>query len=275
MRLKTGIERPLKNVMSIYKMRAPASFSRWITTHRPNPRARLRLFCLPYAGGGTSIFYTWPDSLPPSIEVRPVQLPGRGSRLNERPFTEMGPLVRSLARAMLPYVDKPFAFFGHSMGALVSFELARQLCREYGLSPSHLFVSGCVAPQLTGSGKRTYALLDPEFVEELRHLNGTPRELLANEEFMSMMLPVLRADFMVCETYKYVNDIALDCPVTAYGGLQDYSVRCEDLEAWRCQSTGSFSMHMFRGDHFFLHTAQSLLLQALSLDLDQYVRLAA
>src|ERR1051325_10756813 len=101
--------------MSIHKMRPPAASSLWFATHRPNPKARLRLFCLPYAGGGTSIFYSWPDGLPPSIEVRPIHLPGRGARFTEPAFNEMAPLVKAIARAMLPYADKPFAFFGHSM----------------------------------------------------------------------------------------------------------------------------------------------------------------
>ncbi|HWP45366.1 MAG TPA: thioesterase II family protein [Blastocatellia bacterium] len=261
--------------MSIFNMMPPKTPSRWFSLRRENPGARLRLFCLPYAGGGTNIFHNWPDGLPSSIEVRPVQLPGRGARLNEPPYTEMAPLVDAIMGSMLPYLDKPFALFGHSMGALIGFELARQLRRVYGQRPSHLFVSASVAPHLAGSGRKVHAMLDPEFVEELRYLNGTPRELLANEEFMRLMLPVLRADFKVCETYTYVDDLRLDCPLTAYGGLQDESVRCQDLEAWRHHTTGSFAMHLFRGDHFFLHTARPLLLEVISRDLEEDERLAA
>jgi medium-chain acyl-[acyl-carrier-protein] hydrolase len=237
----------------------------WITIPNPNPAAKLRLFCFPYAGGGASTFRSWAfNEITPTIEVCPIELPGRGLRMKEEPFTRMLPLVQAIAPSLLPYCDKPFAFFGHSMGGLISFELARLLRRDYGCNPSHLFISGRRAPQVPDPSPPIHTLPNSEFLEELRRLNGTPEAVLQNEELMQLLLPTLRADFAVLETYAYTPEPPLGCPITAFGGLQDQEVCCELLEAWREQTHAAFSRQMFPGDHFFLHTAQSLLLQSLN-----------
>lgn len=245
-------------------MTATPTSNSWIRCPKPNPQARLRLFCFPYAGGWTLSFRTWSESLPTAVEVCTVELPGRGTRLLETPFTRLEPLVQVLAQALLPHLDKPFAFFGHSMGGLVSFELARFLRKNFGLIPVHLFVSGRCAPQLPATDPPIHALPEPEFLEELRRLNGTPQEVLKNAELRQLCLPALRADFAVIETYVYKAGLTLDCPITAFGGLQDREVSCDQLEAWRDQTSASFSQQMLPGDHFFLHSAQPLLLQILS-----------
>jgi medium-chain acyl-[acyl-carrier-protein] hydrolase len=241
----------------------------WITCRKPSPQARLRLFCFPYAGGGVSIFRAWSDGLPADVEVCPVQLPGRGTRLTEPPFTRLSPLIQALAEALFPLLDKPFAFFGHSLGALVSFELARQLRRQYGVGvqPVHLFVSADRAPQIPNRDPPVHTLPEGEFLVELRRLNGTPSEVLEDEELRQIMLPVLRADFAVYETYVYSTEPPLNCPLSAFGGLQDQRVSLGDLEAWRDQTSVSFSLRMFPGDHFFLNTTQPVLLRVLSEEL--------
>lgn len=241
----------------------------WITCPKPNLQASLRLFCFPYAGSGALTFGTWPDRLLTNVELHPVELPGRGTRLMEAPFTRMEPLVQAISSALLPYLNKPFAFFGHSMGGLVSFELARLIRRDYGLRPIHLFVSGRRAPQIPDSDPPIHALPEPEFLEALRHFNGTPKAVLANTELMQLLLPTLRADFAVIETYVYTPEPPLDCPTTVFGGLQDPEVSCDSLEAWREQTSIAFSLKMLAGDHFFLHSAQSLLLQFLARELHQ------
>src|SRR5215213_1931004 len=114
----------------------------WFMSQRPNPRARLRLFCFPYAGGGAAIYRLWPQNLPSEVEVCGAHLPGRGTRLREQPFTGLDALVDAAAEAIAPSLDKPFALFGHSMGAMISFELARRLCDQGRPQPTHLFVSG-------------------------------------------------------------------------------------------------------------------------------------
>jgi medium-chain acyl-[acyl-carrier-protein] hydrolase len=243
----------------------------WLMRLNPNPQARLRLFCLPYSGAGASIFTHWAKVLSPAIEVCAVQLPGRESRLAEPPFTSLEALVAALAPVLQPYCDRPFAFFGHSMGALISFDLARLLRREYGLLPVLLGVSGHRAAQLPDRHPPAHVLPDPELIAELRRLNGTPREVLDHLELLQLILPILRADFAVCETYAYTDDRPLECPIAAFGGLQDNDVGREEIEAWCEQTSSAFSLRMLPGDHFFLNTARPLLLQVLARELAQHV----
>jgi medium-chain acyl-[acyl-carrier-protein] hydrolase len=245
--------------------------SAWLAHVRPNPQARLRLFCLPYSGGNASIFAAWADILPAAIEVCPIQLPGHGSRIAEPPLAENGPLVEAIAAALLPFLDRPFAFFGHSMGALLSFEVARLLRRRHGLSPVGLYVSAHRAPQLPDRGPVLHALPAPAFWDELRRLNGTPPEVLAHAELRQLIEPILRADFTVCEVYAYAEDEPLACPITAFGGLQDHDVTRDELAAWREQTHGAFALRMLPGDHFFINTARMLLLQALARELAQWL----
>jgi len=245
-------------------MRAGASLRElWLISPKPNPQAALRLFCFPYAGGSAAIFRQWAEVLPPEIEVCPVQLPGRGARLKEQPFTQLGPLIDSLVTALRDQLHKPFALFGHSMGASIGFEFARRVREEYGLLPTHLFLSGRRAPHLPESKPNVYDLPEAEFLQRVRSLNGTPREVLEHPELMQLMIPLLRADFAICETYAYRPGPPLACPLAVFGGLQDQEVRREELEGWREQTSASFTLHMLPGDHFFLHTSRHLLLETI------------
>jgi medium-chain acyl-[acyl-carrier-protein] hydrolase len=240
-----------------------------MSLYRPKPQARLRLFCFPYAGGGASIFRDWADSLPATVEVRPIQLPGRESRFRERPFSQITELLPALSLALQPYLDKPFAFWGHSMGALISFELARRLRRENKPGPLHLFLSGHKAPQLPDSLPSIHQLPDKEFLQEVRKLNGAPEAVWRNIELMQLMLPVLRADFTLVETYTYTDEQPLDCSISAFGGLHDDRVSHDDLKAWQAQTQHAFTLRMFPGDHFYIHSHSSQLLSVLSQDLRQ------
>lgn len=241
-----------------------ASTKPWLVCHQPNPYADLRLFCLPYAGGGASIFRTWPDALPVSVEVVPVHLPGRETRISEQPFRRLQPLVGAIADAVAPHLSKPYAIFGHSMGALLGFELARHLRREGLPLPLHLFVSARDAPQHFEGCVQTYALPEPDFVEEVRGLNGTPSGVLEHPELRKLVLPVLRSDFELLQTYSYAHEPELDCPISAFGGQQDYRLTREHLEGWRKQTSASFTLDMLPGDHFFLRPSQQLLLDLIS-----------
>jgi medium-chain acyl-[acyl-carrier-protein] hydrolase len=246
--------------------------NRWLTLTRENTSSKLRLFCFPYAGGGAQIFYNWQMALPASVEVCPVQLPGRGNRLMEHPFTQLMTLVEAVAESLMPHLNKPFAFFGHSMGSLIGFELTRLLRRECALQPVHLFVSGRTAPQIADPDLPTYNLPEDGFMAELHRLKGTPKELLGNVELMQLMLPLLRADFEVCQTYPYRDERPLECPITTYGGLDDEHVNYEQFKAWEQQTNGAFRLRMFPGGHFFLHSERELLLQTLSVELHELVR---
>lgn len=258
--------------MAVSTANNKAAVTPWLLRPRPNTHARLRLFCFPYAGGAATIYRLWQDKLPLSVEVSPVQLPGRGKRLSETPFTDVQAMVRAAAEALRPYMDMPFAFFGHSMGAMISFELARELRREHRVMPRQLFLSARRAPQVKNREKITYNLPDAEFIDDLRTLEGTPKEVLEQPELMQLMMPLLRADFAVCDTYEYVEEPPLDCPISVFGGLQDSGVTREHLQAWREQTTGAFSLRMVPGDHFFLNAAPAVLFQGLSQDLRELTR---
>jgi medium-chain acyl-[acyl-carrier-protein] hydrolase len=173
-------------------------------------------------------------------------------------------LVEAIAEALIPSLDKPFIFFGHSMGGLLSFELARKLHMQQDLSPSHLFVSGRHAPQLPDPDPPIHNLPEPDFLEALRRLNGTPLVVLEDAELMQMVLPTVRADLAVVETYTYRPAPPLNCPITVFGGWQDPKTSPDLLDAWREQTTAGFSRRMLPGDHFFLHTAQAGLLELLA-----------
>jgi medium-chain acyl-[acyl-carrier-protein] hydrolase len=241
--------------------------SAWLICPKPNPWARLRLFCFPYAGGGSGIYRPWTAGLPETIELWCVRLPGRESLRSTPAFTRLVALVKALAPIILPYLDRPFAFFGHSMGGLISFELIHELRRQHDLAPVHLFVSGRHAPQLPDQAPRLHHLPESEFLTQLRRLNGTPEAVLQDTELMQFFLPILRADFAVCETYTYTAKPPLTCPISAFGGWQDPRVCYDELAAWREQTRGAFMQRMLPGDHFFLHSAQEQLLRALAQDL--------
>ena len=248
-------------------MTGATAIDNWIAFRKPNPQVRLRLFCFPYAGAGAAIYRTWSEVLPSDVEICPVQFPGRGTRLAERPFTQLEPLVQELHSALEPLFDRPFAFFGYSLGALVAFEVARHCRRRSEVQPVRLFVSADRAPQLARRDRPIHALPEAEFLAEMRRLNGTPRALSENVELMAIMLPTLRADLCVYEASRYAAEPPLACGISAFGGLQDQRVSRGDLEAWRDQTSASFSLRMFPGDHFFLNTMQPLLLDALSEEL--------
>lgn len=239
----------------------------WILSPRPNPRARLRLFCFPYAGGGASAFCNWPVGLPSEIELCAVQLPGRENRFNEPAFTQISQLLHELVHNLQPFLDQPFAFFGHSMGSLINFELARQLRRDLLPSPVYLFVSGGRAPHLLNSEPPSYQLSDSEFINRMCIYNGIPEVVFQDADLIQLLLPKLRADVELLETYIYTKDEPLGCPISAFGGVSDPTVSQYDLSAWREQTSSIFNLCMLPGDHFFLQSARNQLLQNISLDL--------
>jgi medium-chain acyl-[acyl-carrier-protein] hydrolase len=230
----------------------------------------IRLFCLPYAGGGASVFRSWPGLFDADTGIYPVQLPGRENRIEERPFSNMQALVDGLSEALLPYLQQPFALFGHSIGARIAFELTRNLRKKWNLRPRHLIVSGSRAPHIP-EPKPLHHLSDDEFVEELRRFSGTPEEVLRNRELMEMFIPVLRADFSVDETYLHAQDEPLDCPITAFGGTEDNEANRQELEAWACHTRAGFDFEMLEGDHFFLHSQRDALVRSVSRILSRHI----
>jgi medium-chain acyl-[acyl-carrier-protein] hydrolase len=237
--------------------------SLWVQVNRPRPvPRRLRLICLPPAGGGASRYRDWPAHLPDDVEVVSVQLPGRENRFGEPPIDSMDQLIGALLDGLAGYLVPPFALFGHSMGALIAFELVRQL-RPRGVAPVHLFVSGCQAPGLPSRSPDWHTLPDREFIATVAELGGIPPELLADRQFLDMMLPTLRSDCALAETYVSRPQAPLSCPVSAFGGLQDQEVFPEDVRAWSRHTTGPFRVHLLPGDHFFINAARLDLLRLL------------
>jgi medium-chain acyl-[acyl-carrier-protein] hydrolase len=218
---------------------------------RAAPSPRLRLVCIPYAGGAPSAFRGWLELLPPEIDLWAAQPPGHGARVDSPPLECLEPMVDELAGALTAEPATPTAIFGHSMGALLGFELAREL-RRRGHPPQWLFASGHRAPQLETTDPPAHELDDAGFLARLRELGGTPEEALEHPELMDVFLPILRADFAAVETYAYRPEAPLACGITAFGGDGDERVSRRELEAWRAQTVGRFAAHSLPGGHFFL-----------------------
>jgi len=247
----------------------------WFKVFRARPEAALRLFCFPFAGGGASVYRLWPESLPEWVEVCGVQPPGRESRWREAPFRRMEPLADAAAAAIGSRLDRPFAFFGHSMGGALAYEVTRRLVASGNGDgarrlPLHLFVSGRRAPGLADDEEPIHALPRDEFIDAIRGYSGTPEEVLQNRELMELVEPLLRADFEVSETYspQPVRE-PLDVPVTALGGVGDEDVSEEHLEAWRNETRGPFRKQMFDGGHFFLNERSADVLAVVRRELTQ------
>ena len=243
----------------------------WFPKRNSGEAAQLKLFCFPYAGGTSQIYRGWEEYLPPAVELIPVELPGRLQRLREPAFVSMPDLVESLTKIMTPLVDKPFAFFGHSMGAIIAFELAKKMRSLFNRQPELLCVSGRRAPQIPSNKPTTYNLPKDEFIAELRRIDGTPREVLDHAELMELVFPLLRADFQLIETYEYNEGAPLSCPIVAYAGQSDEEANGELMSVWQSQTTSDFALHVLPGDHFFLRTSRSRLLGLLSRQLRECV----
>ena len=231
-----------------------------------NPAVRLRLFCFPYAGAGASVYRPWWNEIARGVQICSVQFPGRGSRFNEPRHTRVQPLIQALTDSLWPLPDVPFALFGHSMGALLAFEFAREL-RRRGREPIHLIVSGLPAPQMPSPSARLHDLPTDDFLTALSALNGIPEQLIAEPEFLKVMLPTLRDDIELVETYQYSPEPPLACRISAYTGRNDPRSPAADLIFWRAQTSAEFSCRIFPGDHFFIDTARRAVLSAVSVDL--------
>lgn len=243
------------------------TFKTWVWRPQPVHNPSLRLFCFPFACGGGLTFRTWPDELPMAIETNAIQLPGREGRIQTPPFTRMKPLIEALEEALLPNLDVPFAFFGHSMGAVVAFELARKLRAARGLHPKHLFVSARRAPHLPSSRDPVHNQPTQELVRTLRRMGGTPEQVFNEPELMALFLKIARADFELLETYTFTPGEPLECPISVFHGLQDQEVTEDEAKTWREHTSGAFSQRTLPGGHFFLNTARRPLLRAIAQDL--------
>jgi medium-chain acyl-[acyl-carrier-protein] hydrolase len=237
---------------------------RWLPLRSPRAGARLRLFCFPYAGRGASVYRGWEQRLPLGIELCAVQLPGREGRLAERRPASMEALASATARALEPYLDLPYAVFGHSFGAAVAFEVVRKLHQSGGLSTRHVFVSGRGGPHQRPWAADLHALPDDELIERVQELQGIPGEVLARPEVMTVLMPLLRDDLRLAETYRAPDGPPLRCPVTAFAGVHDPLTPEAALETWRSTTLGPFTKRLFPGGHFYLHDEADGLIEAIT-----------
>jgi len=232
-----------------------SDLNNWFVCPQTNPNLETRLFIFPYAGGSPPAFWKWATKFPDHIEAWITHYPGRGSRFNEPPIRRIDILVERLYQAIQPFLNKPFVFFGHSLGGLVAFELTRILQQNDLPQPIILFVSACNAPQHPDPHPPLHTLPDAKFLMALEEFNGIPVEVLDNRELIKLLLPTLRADFEAFEKYRYrPNELLIDCPIATFGGKNDSRLSREDLEGWAAQTSSTFKSKYFSGGHFFIHS---------------------
>lgn len=224
---------------------------RWIRRFHPIPGNGPRLFCFPHAGGSASYYFPVSRALTPDIEVLAVQYPGRQDRHREPAVGDLTTLAESIYTATRPWTDRPFAFFGHSMGAVLAFEVARRLQERDGIRPVHLFASGRRAPSCYREGS-VHRLADNDLLAELVRNGGTDRRFLDDAEIRATILPLIRVDYRAVEGYRFEPGPLLDCPLTALVGDRDQQTTRDEAEAWSAHHTGDFQLRMFPGGHFYL-----------------------
>ncbi|MEV4224411.1 alpha/beta fold hydrolase [Nonomuraea sp. NPDC049725] len=227
---------------------------------------RLRLVCFPHAGAGASAYSGWAQLLAPAVRVVSVQLPGREERIKEPRHERLEPLLDALLPELRQEPEVPFAFLGHSMGALIAYEATRRLAEAGAALPVRLFVSGHGAPHLPYRNPHISRLPGEQFLAAVRALNGFPAEVLREPALAALVAPTLRSDFSVCENYRHRPGEPLGCPISVFGGTTD-DVWQGDLAQWRSLTSRDFRLRMFSGDHFFIHAERERVIHAIAEDL--------
>jgi surfactin synthase thioesterase subunit len=227
-----------------------------------NAPTRLRLFCLPYSGASAMVYSRWRRALPEWMQVCPLELPGRGMRMDEPLQCDIKALAAQLAEEISLELDGPYALFGHSLGGLLAFELAHALRMRGAPEPLALFASGTAGPARRDVSEYAAAKTNEQLIDRLRELKGTSEEVLANRELMQLMLPILRADFLLCGSFHYGERAPLAMPIHVFGGKQD-SVHADQLLDWQEDTASDFSLDMFDGHHFFLVQHEASVLRCL------------
>ncbi|MGH8990599.1 MAG: thioesterase II family protein [Acidimicrobiia bacterium] len=230
------------------------------------------MLCLPHAGGSPAFFRAWPARLP-GVDVVPVQLPGRGARFSEPAHDSLLAAARAIGDAIEPLLDRPYAVFGHCLGAWLGFEVVRRIRRQRLPEPVHLFVSAALAPHLSAAQPRLSDLPGPAFRDAVLALGGTGEAVAANDELLDLLLPVVRTDFRLAETYRVPDEPPLSCPVTVFAGQQDQPTT-EGFEAWERHTTGTFRLVTLPGGHFFVDHELPRVLAAVGCELEDAFRRA-
>ncbi|RJG48706.1 thioesterase II family protein [Motilimonas pumila] len=246
----------------------------WFTFPQRRPHAEMRLICFPYAGGSTATFTKLASQLPEHIEMVALQLPGRGIRHHEPSYTNMTKLVKDLARDIKPLLDKPFAFFGHSFGSRVAFELYR-LLQQHGYPTPELFIaSGSRGPHLKNTHNPIHLLPETEFIEKIKRIGGTPPEVAQDNELMALFTPMLRADFTMVENHQAQQLESFTAALVVLGGEGDASVPYDQLTQWQAHFKAPMQLYQFSGGHFFIDSHRHLVAQYLNDLLQAYPQLS-
>lgn len=215
----------------------------------------MKVFCFPYSGGSAQVFLPFTENLPNGVDLYAFEMPGRGRRFRDSLLETMPAMVEEAVAGIMPLMANSVSLFlGHSIGGVIAFETARELRRRNGPMPLHLFVSGARAPQLPQREETLYDLSFDDFVDKLKTLGGTPDEILANKEMLEIIVPILKKDFQVFETYQYEHEPPLACPITAFGGSGDKFFKTADIAAWGECTSVLFTKHMLDGGHFIIHS---------------------
>lgn len=235
----------------------------WISRSHPVSEPRMRLFTFHYAGGSRAMYSDWWKDLPEDIEICSVQLPGRENRGTETPYRDFFPLIQSLSKAIAPFLDRPYATFGHCMGGLTSFELIRQLRRVDQPLPEQMFISAFIGPHIKNPESRILRIGDEMIDDFFEILGGTPDEILENLGLMNMNRPILEADNNLLKAYGYIDDEPFDFPISLFGGTNDKLIHIDEMERWKELTSKHFEINMFPGDHFYIFSHRPWLMKAL------------
>jgi surfactin synthase thioesterase subunit len=232
-----------------------------LVTPKQRPNADVKLICFPYAGGSVATYSTWVKNLPDNVELSIVQMPGRGPRMFETAHANMKDVMCELLAIMPDFLNKPYILFGHSLGSRIAFELMAELQTLKLPLPLHFIASGSRGPHDKSNKKDIYHLPEPEFIAELKKLNGTPKAVLENQELMDLFLPLLRADFELADTYCFEGDSVFNCPISVLGGEEDIDISFAQLESWQNFFVQKAKVHMLPGDHFFIDSHKDICLE--------------
>ncbi|MBO0656333.1 thioesterase [Streptomyces triculaminicus] len=235
----------------------------WIRRFNPRDDSKLRLVCLPHAGGSASFYYPMASAVPHPVDVLAVQYPGRQDRRREPGITSIQALADEVTKALEPWTDQPLALFGHSMGATLAFEVARRLESRHGVVPAALFASGRRAPSRPRN-EAVHRLGDDGLIAEIKALSGTDSHVLGDEELLRMVLPAIRADYRAAETYVYEPGEKLRCPVIGLVGDNDPKVTVDEARSWGDHTEGPFDFHIFDGGHFYLLHHRAAIIKMIS-----------
>lgn len=245
----------------------------WIVA-RPATSARARIFCFSYAGGNAASYMQWNNDLSPYVQVCAIQIPGRGARFNEPSITDFSILIPQIANSIAAYNDLPFFFFGHSLGALIAYEVCHHLNKNNLPLPEHLIVSAANSPSSPSTIEKIGRMdSDYDIIERLRYYGGTPEELLKNKGLMQLLMPAIKADFTLLDNYRYRRDRkSLSIPLTAMGGHDDNILSKSKVANWEIETTNEFKQHWFNGGHFYFNDDRTKLISELKLLINNSIK---